>query len=479
MKWFYNLKFNRIFCVLTACFVLFLGCFGVFKFTPKNEPIQASAYGLDMVDTNPQYFVRLDEGISFSLAGNSYTHDMMFEGRFDLFSSTYNYSFSYYFVLMPDSFYSELFDSSPNMVFFNYDSTNNRVVLSRDSYIYFGPLSGSGVSITYYNFESDYGWSAGGDVSIPLTYIVRSWGSASSEDIAQAEQEGFEDGLGVAYSHVASKSIFESSQAFAYDLSGNLLSNRLSFVPDRILNGSSTPIYSLVSDIDLPIQFELRISLMPFIDYTLGQYSQPLDYICINNQGLTSSIGNNFSVYSSASGYRYFERDSPNNGFFDMSIGDFEQGLQGVYSEQFSSFTFDITANVTQYLTELRFIVNGSALRSKTIAYFSTKKDLRRYVDYYNNGDLMGYNDGFNVGFSQGESSGKTAGYSQGLAEGLANASLGSFTNLFTAAIDAPIKAFLGLLDFEILGQDMQVLFLSLLTGALVIAAFRLFSGGK
>ena len=96
------------------------------------------------------------------------------------------------------------------------------------------------------------------------------------------------------------------------------------------------------------------------------------------------------------------------------------------------------------------------------------------YTNGFNEGKKVGYSEGFDSGFSVGN----TTGYSAGLTEGLQSAKEGSFMSLATAVVDAPIKAFLGLMDFEILGMNMRYFYLSLLTAALVIAAFRLFSGG-
>lgn len=78
-------------------------------------------------------------------------------------------------------------------------------------------------------------------------------------------------------------------------------------------------------------------------------------------------------------------------------------------------------------------------------------------------------------------SEGKTTGYQQGYQAGLETGGEGSFLNLFTAVVDAPVKVFTSLFDVEILGFNMKNVVLALLSICLVFAVYRLFSsfGGK
>lgn len=71
---------------------------------------------------------------------------------------------------------------------------------------------------------------------------------------------------------------------------------------------------------------------------------------------------------------------------------------------------------------------------------------------------------------------GKNEGYNSGYAAGIAAGKNNNFMSLITAVVDAPIKAFTSLLDFEILGYNMKNLALALLTAGLLIAAIRFFS---
>ena len=82
---------------------------------------------------------------------------------------------------------------------------------------------------------------------------------------------------------------------------------------------------------------------------------------------------------------------------------------------------------------------------------------------------------GFNSGYEQGFTQGKNIGYSLGSKD------QGDYTflGLIGAVIDAPIEAFKGLFDFEILGVDMSSFVLSLLTLSVVIIVIRMALGGK
>lgn len=71
---------------------------------------------------------------------------------------------------------------------------------------------------------------------------------------------------------------------------------------------------------------------------------------------------------------------------------------------------------------------------------------------------------------------GKNEGYNNGYAAGVTAGGHNNFMSLITAVVDAPIKAFTSLLDFEILGYNMKNLALALLTAGLLVAAIRFFS---
>lgn len=96
------------------------------------------------------------------------------------------------------------------------------------------------------------------------------------------------------------------------------------------------------------------------------------------------------------------------------------------------------------------------------------------YQQGYENGLDKGYNDGF----TDGNKNGYDEGYNVGLNKGKEEASNYSFLSLMTAVVDAPVKSFTGLLDFNILGFNMANLMIALLSVALLLKIIQVFTKG-
>lgn len=97
----------------------------------------------------------------------------------------------------------------------------------------------------------------------------------------------------------------------------------------------------------------------------------------------------------------------------------------------------------------------------------------------YNKGYNNGYNNGVNDGYSNGYNSGNIVGYENGRAQGILESNDYSFLGLIGAVVDAPVKAFTGLFNFEVLGVNLRGLFMSLLTLCIVITVVKLVLGRK
>lgn len=105
----------------------------------------------------------------------------------------------------------------------------------------------------------------------------------------------------------------------------------------------------------------------------------------------------------------------------------------------------------------------------------------------------LGYNDGradanntvstgsasYNAGYSAGIDNANntvrigSASYNAGYSNGINDADSYSFTSLVSSVIDAPVKAFRGLLNFEILGVNVSAFVLGLFSVGLLIAVFK------
>ena len=123
------------------------------------------------------------------------------------------------------------------------------------------------------------------------------------------------------------------------------------------------------------------------------------------------------------------------------------------------------------------FIVLPSSFTGTTVycfgfsfsgAYNSASGDLYLF-DYISN---IGYDVGYDIGHDAGYNSGLTDGYDNGF-----NAALNDsgFMSLMTAVVDAPIKAFMGLFDVEILGFNISGVLIAILSIALVTKVIALF----
>lgn len=89
-------------------------------------------------------------------------------------------------------------------------------------------------------------------------------------------------------------------------------------------------------------------------------------------------------------------------------------------------------------------------------------------------GYSAGYSEGEEFGYSNGYNSGELIGYNNGYLEGIENGGKYTFFNLISAVIDAPIQAFMGLFNFELLGINLAGFFTGLLTLAFIITIVRL-----
>lgn len=105
----------------------------------------------------------------------------------------------------------------------------------------------------------------------------------------------------------------------------------------------------------------------------------------------------------------------------------------------------------------------------------------------YNFGYNTGYSDGYISGESEGNSSGYKDGYNVGVTEGynngynvgISDSNQYSFYNLFGAVLDAPVRVFSDLFNFNLLGVNLLGLITGLITLAFVILIIKLCIGGK
>ena len=101
---------------------------------------------------------------------------------------------------------------------------------------------------------------------------------------------------------------------------------------------------------------------------------------------------------------------------------------------------------------------------------------LERFVSGAGAAYDLGYQGGYNAGYDAGDGAGYDRGYGVGFNDGQVDAASGSYTflGLIGSVIDAPISAFRGLLDFELLGVNMSSFVLAVMSLCVIIVIIRM-----
>lgn len=130
-------------------------------------------------------------------------------------------------------------------------------------------------------------------------------------------------------------------------------------------------------------------------------------------------------------------------------------------------------------LTNTALTVSGMTVVSG-IGYYAIYriKDEMNYEQVYNDGRQAGFDDAVQAN-AQNVANARSAGYEEGRRDALADSNDYSFMGLIGAVFDAPIKSFQGLLNFDVLGVNMQSFVLALLSLSVIIIIIRIALGGK
>lgn len=144
------------------------------------------------------------------------------------------------------------------------------------------------------------------------------------------------------------------------------------------------------------------------------------------------------------------------------------------------------------FLTNFRYLTSsGSFLDIYFSGGFGVASDFPFRTYYFDrdfssiDGYQQGYADGFNSGVSSGSSSGyndgykygNIVGYQNGYNAGVNDSSNYTFLGLIGAVVDAPVNAFIKLLNFDILGFNMLNFITGVFTFAIILFVVRLVLG--
>lgn len=142
---------------------------------------------------------------------------------------------------------------------------------------------------------------------------------------------------------------------------------------------------------------------------------------------------------------------------------------------------FDSNANSIKF----RFYC-GSWLQSLPLRTYYFNTSALNDNEYYDQGFQQGQQSGYNSGYSEGESVGynngynvgQNVGYNNGYSAGMEDSNQYTFLSLLSATIDAPIKYFQSLFNFELLGVNLQGFLTGLFTLCVIVTIFKLCLGG-
>lgn len=129
------------------------------------------------------------------------------------------------------------------------------------------------------------------------------------------------------------------------------------------------------------------------------------------------------------------------------------------------------------YITDV--LLNEYLFEERTYYFTTSFNDNAYYQAGYYDGYVDGMADGENLGYQDGYNNGVDVGYNNGYNDGVTSANDYSFLSLLGAVIDAPVSAFTGLLNFNLLGFNMLAFVTGLITLAVILFIVKLFIGGK
>lgn len=197
------------------------------------------------------------------------------------------------------------------------------------------------------------------------------------------------------------------------------------------------------------------------------------EYYDLNGNLITSAPAFTFK-YSSSSSFDFTKILSVDIGGY-MSAGNPWNYIRYNDSNGYSvQVDLKVWTSASSSSSEFSYFV----LPSRSYVLGSTLNSDDSYNMGYTAGQSAGYSNGYTAGqssgYSEGYSAGDTIGYNRGYSAGVEVGNDYTFFSLVSAVIDAPIQAFMGLFNFELLGINLAGFFTGLLTLAFIITIVRL-----
>lgn len=534
MKVFKKKLVQRFSCILCAILLAVFCVFSVMDFSARkqgNGVITASAFSQEQAESGVKYYIKFSEGCQLLKFGGSASSSgvslLSLQVVFDIscidscnemsslvdnvwfnivaYTDSYTYDFSFctfvedsqyltfaqdYYCFFAGDEFSQFFDSGVNIkeIFaFRVFESDLLGGLSALPYCVYGCLNSSGVSIVKVE-----GGASQSDLQASYDRGYQAGYNTADQDV---RQEAFQDGYGVGFEdgkkeNGAVQEELQESYNNGYNEGKNEVEEKYkrglfaSFQGVKVsaYNDSGGFLYSIEADYGVNavsfntafLEYEYMIEkgqlnpayyMIYFFTEQGYEYEIPLEMLEIIAYGDVSIFGQKNSFNGQGSDY-YAQTWRNYPMYFDTSQDGAGYPLVIEYNNSDPHLSrarlnnFGVKVQRLELLRNLQFVA--------TSGYYS-----QGYMAGEKEGYTKGLADGETVGYNKGYEYGENVGYNRGV-EGAGEY---TFLGLFTAVVDAPIKAFLGLLDFEIFGMDMQKFFLSILTAALCVAVYRLFSG--
>lgn len=189
--------------------------------------------------------------------------------------------------------------------------------------------------------------------------------------------------------------------------------------------------------------------------------------------------------------FQYYRDTSFNNNVVSVTIESYPMGRDStVYTTTNITF-YDNNSNVMRILFFTTYNSSTSSGRAQATSRGFLVYNLRTYYLTNSFSDNEAYQAGLQYGREQGLASnqqdiydsgfraGRALGDDEGYTRGVNDANQYSFFNLMGAVMDAPVKAFIGLFNFNFLGVNLLNIASGIVTFAVVVRIVRLVLGGR
>ena len=264
--------------------------------------------------------------------------------------------------------------------------------------------------------------------------------------------------------------IFDSWQVGFLNISFQFEFVEDGFYVNLVDNSSITPSVSSMR-VFIPKNFSYWKYDKPLFTSHSFVYSS-LYWLRLNVRGgdFTYDYSNELPLYSSSVSF-----SKSTNVDYLLYSGGYDVNKSSSLSNYFIRFSFDDSEG-TSSQNYIEFIIPANVRDSSLLPIDNLIFDTR-YYGVNNNA----YQSGYFAGLNEANRDKKFAidkAYNQGKNDGIESANKYSFLGLISAVIDAPVRAFTSLFNFELLGVNLSAFMFGLLTLALIIFIVKLFLGG-